>query len=919
MLRMQLLGGLHLTLHDDLLTGFISVKAQALLCYLAINQRQPHLRSTLAAMFWGDMPDEDAATNLRQVIANLKKLLEPYLDITRQTVAFKTDVPCWIDVESFEASLDPQLYRGELLAGFGLSDAPPFDEWLTTERERLHELVLSALHKQAATQHSNNQNDAAIASLQRLVAIEPLDEDAHRQLMLLLALNGQRSAALAQYDACRDLLARELGVEPEAETTRFYQRIKIAKKLSALPIETTPFMGRENELTQLRRRLADPTCHLVTIAGIGGIGKTRLAQRLAHICVNQMLHGAVMVNLTAVHTLESFLSTLADELGLSLSREGGVRPQVLNYLREKHLLLVLDNFEQLIGNTSDFLSELMRTAVDVKTVITSRERLNLWGEWVLALHGLPFAENTYQPDQPPAAQALFWETAHRVRGDELITNQSSLAVTRICNLVQGMPLAIELAAAWTRLLTCEELAEEIATNLTALEATTRDSNTRHHSLRAVFDQSWLLFSMQEQRALMALSTFVAGFTRDAAEKVAKASLPMLLSLSDKMLIRQEANNRFSLHEMMRQYLYEKLQQSTDFTQVQTAFVDYYVQYLSEREPRLKSFAQLDMLDEISWEIDNIHVAWDTAITSNDGTAILCLMPGIATYHDFKSNWDVGELVLQRAEVVINPLNVTAYGDWLSQLALFSSGHDQPEAIERSARRCLQVLSRENPQHQVSIARALIALGYWERLHGNYAAAIQNYRQAFEIRTELHDDWGCAECCLSLGSAYGRSGADDEAWKSAQQGIEISLKLGDRFQLAHLQTLLATLAERAGRLDEAEQLYRNALVTYEQLKSLEGRALSFNGLGNIAFFRKDLAPAQTWYLEALALNRQLGKREWEGGTLNNLGEVTRLMGDTRAALEYFRNSQDVFRQLGHQNYVNLLQQEIETTQQQMTET
>lgn len=915
MLVIRMFGGLHIALDDQPVSGFISSKAQALFCYLVLNRHQPQLRTTLATLFWGDMLDEDAATNLRQAIANLKRLFEPYFEITRQSVAFITDQPYTLDVEDFERGGDPQIYRGDLLAGFAITDAVEFEDWLTVERERLHHLAVKLIRDQITVQQTEGQPAVVITSVRLLLTLDPLAEDAHRQLMLALALSGQRSAALAQYDVCRAILHRELGIEPETETQHLYLRIKTAQRLTNLPPETSPLIGRRDELHELNQCLLDSTCHLITIVGLGGIGKTRLVLHLAHQHSQRTLHGAVIVNLTAIDSLDFLLSALADALGFALGREDTPRQQILNYLHAKHLLLVLDNFEQLIEPASDFLTQLIRSAPEVKLLITTRERLNLPGERVLILNGLPVPPDLLVETNEFSAQSLFWEIARRVRGDDLVTHQSSAAVTRICNLVNGMPLAIELAAAWTRLITVEELADEIATNLIALETTTRGGEARHHSLRAVFDQSWNLFSPQEKHVLMALSIFDAGFSRDAAHKVANASLPMLLALSDKMLLRRETNHRFSLHEMIRQYLAEKRSQTPESIAIQAAFIDYYCTYLQEREARLKSAAQIETLDEISREIENIHVAWALATTSENTTALRRLLTGLAIYHDLKSNWAVGEHLFEQAEVHLNP-DPTALGLLLSYVALFNSRHDQTEQMEHNARRCLATLSANTPEHLPGIARALVAHGYWYRLRGDYEAAIQHFQQALAMRTTLQDEWGCAECFLNLGSVYGRLNRDAEALSMTERGLEISQKIGDRFQLARLQILLATLLERKNALMEAEQLYRDALVIFEQVNSVEGRSIAFNGLGNVCFFRAHYQDAQQWYIEALAIYRQLGTREWEGGTLNNLGEVARAMGNLKPALEYFQQSQAVFRQLGHHEYVDLLQKEIDATREQM---
>ncbi len=927
MLRLHLLGGLQITLDDEPVTGFVSSKVQALLCYIVLNRGQTHLRSSLAALFWGDMPDEDAATNLRQAIANLKRLLEPYLEITRQSALFKTEMPYWLDVEAFESSRDPQWYRGELLAGFGVADAPEFDEWLTTERERLHGLAISTLRQEAAACMSEGQDEAAASSLNRLLRLDPLDEEAQRQLMLLLAVSGQRSAALTQYEKCRDILERELAVEPDAETTRLYERIRAAQKLSNLASETTPFVGRGDELAELDRRLRDANCHLITIVGLGGMGKTRLALRAAHRNAQRRLHGAVLVNLTSVRTFDSFLSALADALRFKLMMQGAPRTQLLDFLREKHLLLVLDNVEQLAGAINDFLLDLLQSAADLKIIMTSRQRFNLRGEWVLALHGLPFDLT----ETKPPAQALFWETARRVRGDDLLTDRSAEAVGTICKLVYGMPLAIELAAAWSRLLTCEELAEEIASNLAGLGAGTQDDE-RHGSLRAVFDYSWQLFSAQEQRVLMALSAFATSFTREAAQEVAGASLAMLLGLADKMLLQRQAEGRFLLHEMLRQYLVEKLAVSGERDEVLAVYLRYFTAYLEKRHARLKTGEQQSLLEEFARDIDNIHAAWESAVRTGDRAALAGLMSTLSLFHNLKSNWRIAEALFRSAEAALEPAEVEFYGTWLSQMAFAVSRLDQPEQTTAYAERCLALLDENKPAHQASIARALLALGYSNGLRGAHEEALVYLERALEMRRRLGDEWDCAQCLLRIGSAHGqraqvevnygeaRAAERDvhlaNARKAVEEALEISTRLGDQFLTARLRTSLAAIAQMRGDVDESVGLHQTNLPYYESVGSLDGRSMTLNGLGNVAYMRKEYAQAQTYYHEAIDLARQVGARAWEANALTNLAIVANETNDLRVSKGYYLQAQAIFRALGNETYVTMIENDLATIEERL---
>ncbi|MBL8130970.1 MAG: tetratricopeptide repeat protein [Anaerolineae bacterium] len=910
MLRIELLGGMHITQDDEPVTGFISSKAQALLCYLVMHPQQYLLRSSLAAMFWGDMPDEDAATNLRQVIANLKKLFERYFDISRQSIAFMPTDSYWLDVAEFETGRDIRLYHGDLLAGFAVSDAPVFEEWLTVQQARIHDMAVTTLRQLADACAADADDQGAVAALRRLITLDPLQEDAHRALMLALALSGQRAAALLQYEQCREVLDRELSVEPEPETEFLYRRIKHIERILIAPSETTPFVGREHELAELIRRLREPTCRLITIVGLGGVGKTRLVTRFVHLAAPRMLHGAAMIDLTAVSTPDGMLKALAEGLHLPLTRESNPRQQVLRFLRERHMLLVLDNFEQLVRDGIDLIGDIIERAPEVKIVITSRERLNLRDEWVLALHGLRVG--AADDPTPAPAQALFWETVRRIRGDDKVEARS-VAVERICEMVEGMPLAIELAASWTRLLTAEEIAEEIASNLILLESSSRDDDSRHQSLRAVFEHSWGLFSPDEQKALLALSAFGAGFTRAAAEQVAGASLSLLLSFSDKMLLRRDGSGRYWLHEVTRQYLAERFALSSSMAQVQQKFIYYFAVFLQAREAALKARDQGETIHEIGVELENLHRAWRYAAASDSVESLSMMMPALSLYHDMTAAWQPGEALFQAASAVIHRADPAVYGAWCSHLALLCSRQDRLEEADQYARRALEVLSEDEPAHFDALARAFMVLGNLLDTRGVHAESPQYFLRALDLRLRIGDDWGGANCYLSLAGAYGRAGDDESAQRYAEVGLTISEQIGDLWLTTRLQMVLAIVAANQGDIDRAEAMHHSNLEIFEQLGSEEGKALALSGLGAAASFRGAADEARNYYLKAVDFFHRAGSELYESNTWFNLGEISMEAGDLVLALEYFEQSLVGFRRLGYEYGIGEAEARIQAIQ------
>ncbi len=643
MLKLRLLGKPQVDRNDTLVTGFISSKAQALLYYLAFAAR-PHSRKTLAGLLWGDMPEAQAGKNLRNALSNLRTLVDPYLVTTRDDVAFDVSQPYWLDAQAFVTALAGdiwkkeldilhnavELYQGEFLEGFYVGDALEMEEWILSRRSFLSGLMVQALQTLVSKHLEREEYAAGIDYANRLLAIEPWREETHRHLMLLLARSGQRSGALAQYETCCKALAAELHVEPMQETTLLYERIKAAAAPPPhnLTPQLTPIFGRERELAEIAGYLNNPTAQLLTLVGPGGIGKTRLALQAASRCIEPAANveprfgdGVFFVPLTTVASIggefqPSLIAALADVFKFDF--QGPVHPQaqLLGYLRDKNLLLVLDNFDHLVSQAR-LLIDLLRLAPRVKLLVTSRMRLNLQEEWLLEVKGLdnpPSAETSAEAAACYSAVMLFVQQARRVQAGFSLTDAETPAIVRICQLVDGVPLGIELAASWMRILSCQEIASEISKSLDFLTSSWQDVPERHRSLRAVFDYSWDLLSPEEQSIFLRLSVFRGGFHREAAVKIAGVSLPVLAGLVDRSLLRRNALGRYEVHDMLRQYAEEKLEaDAVACEQVHAAHCRYYAELVSAYREELKGADLTAALSALDVERENVRAAWNWAL------------------------------------------------------------------------------------------------------------------------------------------------------------------------------------------------------------------------------------------------------------------------------------------------------------------
>ena len=925
-LQIRLLGGLHFSSDDAELTGFISSKAPALLAYLAVSGRT-HQRDALAGLLWGEMPDAAAANNLRQALTSLRKLAGPQLTITRDTVAFNRSSPHSLDVESFKdlmrlssgqpaqqrASLLRQalaLYRGEFLEGFYVRDAPDFEDWALVQRVHLRELALGGWDALTGLLLNAGDYDGAVAAAGRLLAMDPWREEAHRQRMLALARSGQLSAAMAQYQTCRATMQREFGADPSAETSALFERIRSAMHgpRHNLPAATTGFVGRETELADLRRLLASPNTRLVTILGSGGAGKTRLALEAAAHCAPMFLNGVRLAQLAGVEDPTTLPWALADALGFSPAGAEPPEPQLLNFLRHKELLLVLDNFEHLVAAPAlDLLSRILRQAPDVKLLVTSRVRLNLAAEQLFDLRGLPYpsgSESATLQDFP--AVELFIRRSQRVRPDFPISLDTLSSMARICQLTEGLPLAIELAAAWSRSMTPADITEELARGMALLASTAQDVPARHRSMAAVFEHSWLLLDAAEQSALRQLSVCRGGFDRAAAKEIACAGPILLQTLVDRSLLRVDGAGRFDMHPMVQQFASEKLAQHTepDAQATHERHARHFATLTGDREDDFHGAQDRQALHWMLGEADNIRAAWDWGVRQADGDLLECFVESFLFFFDFQGRYRECVELTGRALEALRARNpalrarnrvssrnrvstVRALGRLQALHAGFRFRLGEFEGARQDSEQALMLLEPLRPHRDVGHARlyqgaAWYGLGELDRSVQWFLAAADAYEEAGHV-------WG-------IGSALGNAGyleferANFTVSETLlARALTIAQQAGNSYLLTSAYDHLAALLAARGQFDEAlacvEQC-RRLLDELEQPYIVANLSLS---LSQIALQAGDLLAAADHISRALQVARDTGNRFDLARFLIQLGAIAVQRGEFAAALAVYQEA------------------------------
>jgi predicted ATPase/DNA-binding SARP family transcriptional activator len=752
-------------------------KSIALFAYLAVSKK-PYDRDFLAALFWPEDAHRTALGNLRRALYRINHAIGCDLfKSTRKTVQCCPENHLWIDVDAFIHKVNSpapwntkqlaqavDLYAADFMSGFSLPDSPEFDEWQFFQSEGLRRSLHTALERLVSMMIDQADWDQAVLYARRWVSLDPLQEKPRRILMDLFSRLEQVPSALRQYDELTMRLREELGLTPETETTDLYERIKrqhvsrdkehapsVTSGLTGpstqrsfspgpvhnLPAQTSIFIERKTELESIHHLLAeDPNSRLLTIIGPGGIGKTRLAIEVAYRALRSFPDGVCFVPLAALASPDHIISAIIENLGLRFFDERYTERYLIQYLQEKHLLLVLDNAEYLLAGMG-IISRILQAATGVKVLVTSRERLNLMDEitFILGAMAYPEQDSDSEPLDYGAVQLLV-HYARMARPGLILDRQALEGAVRICRLVQGMPLALVLAAGWMEVLSFPEIAEEISQSFDFLESETRDLPERQRSVRAAFVYSWKRLSPDEQAVFACLSVFREGFTRKAAEAVAGTSLRTLRNLIDRSFISLGQNGKYEVHELLRQFGEEYLFALGKAEDVYTAHSRYFLTLVAGLEQEIKGANLFRALDQIESELENIRSAWGWAAAHRDDAAIDGAVESLYLYFALRSRYKEGAEFLGSAHHQVQPKpgekQPSVCGRVLARYAWILSLHSKPdEKIERHIQRSLDLAIHY--QNQSDIAFAFLLYGcYYMIAKQDSAGALAHLEHSYAL-------------------------------------------------------------------------------------------------------------------------------------------------------------------------------------------
>lgn len=915
-LTLSLLGPFRATLGAKTLDSFRSNKTQALLAYLVTEvafagERRPpaHRRQRLMALLWPRTPQKSAQVNLRQTLYQLRQAIPevagsggnpvPFLVSDRQTVHVNPAAKYRLDVARFLLSgallaRDPSpddlaeaqaLYRGPFLSDFHLPDSETFEEWAAARRATLHRMALEALETLTVYHLERTEPEAAERYARRQLALDELRESGHRHLLRALVQKGERNTALAHYDAYRTLLARELGVEPSPAMETVYEAVRAGEGVPAatpaarqvaeartkprLPSPATPFVGRRREIAEITGMFEDG-CRLLTLLGPGGSGKSRLALEVARRRADQYARGCAFVDLAPLSDPAAIPAAIATALDFRFTAEGTPREQILNYLANKELLLVLDNVEHLLDmhlldshqpDGAELVDELLQAAPDVSVLATSRARLHLGAEYMYEVSGLSVKEDGLQEAESDAAE-MFIEHARRVQPGFAPEKADRAVVARICRLVEGMPLAIELAASWVRYIPPAGIAQELAEDLNFLESERADLPERQRSMQATFDHSWQLIGEGERQALMKLSVFRGGAGRRAAKAVTGASLRGLTALADRALLTLDpASGRFALHELIRQFAEERLEEAGAAGAVRDAHSAYYLHALAARLPDLKGRDQLGALDAIEDDFENVRAAWLWAIRQERWQHFPEAGQSLFLFALFRDRHHDGVDLFDSASCAI-PSSATTVAESLTRAYTLASGHALLSRLGSHEKALAAVpalqttVERLDDPAAIAYCRLMIGqiLNYDVMWGENPAEAIATLNAADAYYQQAQDPFYRLIVLWWLGYAYSRARKIEKGIAVVRRALALARETGDLIVAAALlHNLGAVTWDQEGPTEAVEYYFREATDLHRQIGARANYGNSLSHVGFLLLWREgDLTKTQPILEEALAV-------------------------------------------------------------------
>ncbi len=890
----------------------------------------------LIELLWPEAPADTSATNLRKRISELRRALEPHLSRGSQShyiltrsggYCFNPHAPCTTDVQEFlQAWEEGQRFEnagqfGQAICAYEKAIAlaqgeflaeDRYEEWTLALRERWHEMVLKTLSRLAECYAHLREYQRALDQCRKMLELAPTREEIYRQKMLYHYLAGEESEAVHTYQTCVETLKRALDLQPSPETLALYEQI-IQREVSAplppalhnLPQELTSFIGRAREISQIKQLLF--SARLVTLTGPGGCGKTRLARKVASELLRDYPDGVWLIELAAIADPKLVPGQIGAPLGL---RETARRPalaQLCQHLKRKNMLLVLDNCEHLVQACAHCAETLLQACPKVQILATSREAFGIRGETLFPVPPLALPDPTQPLPSPKVLQqyealALFVERAQAVQPGFVLNKQNAPAVVQICRRLDGLPLAIELAAARVKTLTVQQIAARLDDRFRLLSEGSRTALPHQQTLQTMMDWSFHLLSPAEQALLRRLSVFSGGFTLEAAESVCAGAgietqdvLRFLTRLVDKSLVKTEeeqgAEMRYGLLETVRQYARERLREADELESVCARHLDFYVSLMAQAWDAIGGADEALWLERLEREHDNLRAALTWALETKRVEAALRLAKTLWVFWDVRGYCSEGRTWLKKVLERAQGLRTELYARVLTgagRLACAQGDYPEARSLFQQTLEIYQELSDKR-----GIASSWVNLGLVASLQGDHSTARMFYEKALALHREIGNLYGVATALGNLGGAAWEQGEYAAARAYYEEELAIYRQLHEPEGIASALSALGGLAQIEGDYDRAVALFEESLALQRTLGYQAGIAYALSNLGSVAYARGDYELARSHYEESLQIRRALGDKQGVAYALIGLGSIAVRQAQYERARALFEESLALF--------------------------
>jgi predicted ATPase/DNA-binding SARP family transcriptional activator len=969
-LRIKLFGNFEAWLNDEVIPAksWPQRKTQMLLKILLSQRGQVFTQDQLIDMLFADQALDSAKRNLTKRLSELRNILEPdrgrgvasqFITRIGEGYCLDADAPCWVDVEAFETALDAarrheddgdwtqalaayrqadDLYRGELLS------EDRYEEWTIQLRDHWHERHLSGLEQLAECHARRGKFNLAIEQAERALQLDGNRERPYRQLMIYYWREGEQSKVHQTYQKCVEVF-EELGVDASSETHTLYQNIQdgnVADLEAAypqiesaptpkqstptstdvpspqpsidrpnnLPRQLTSFIGRESDLSEVKERL--PQTGLLTLTGMGGTGKTRLALKAASEILDNYPDGVWFVDLAPLSDADLVLQTVAAAMSVAETSGIALEKTLIEVLQPKQVLLVFDNCEHVLSACAALIETLLQQCPDLSILATSREPLNIVGEFTwpvmpLSVPEINHADPLAQLDQSEAAQ-LFLDRVRAIRPQFELSQENASAVLSVCQQLDGIPLALELAAARVRALPISKLAERLEDRFRLLTAGSRTALPRQQTLKAALDWSYELLSMPEKQLLNRLSIFSGGWSLEAAEAVCGDTedfdvFELLSALVQKSLVEmheQATDVRYRLLETVKQYGWERLAAEREVDAHWEKHSQHYFSLAEVALPELTGADQGQWLNKLALEHGNIRAAMEWFWAMEQSEKLMNLCANLGQFWELHGHYSEGRRWLDRAlthkDTASNIVQANTLR-WAGTLADDQGDYAVAREFLTDSQGIFQQLGDKTGE-----ATVLRMLGQVLRNEGSFDRS----REVFEASLEMHRELGnlneMGVLHRNLGNVAFDQGNDPVAKVHYEDSLKLHRETGDKIGISHALNNLGIMKFQAQDMDGAKDSYEECIEIYEELGSENSVATTLNNLGIVYFRKKEFDKAREIYSRSVAINQSLGEKITLNRTLYNLGNVELFDGNFQQALDFFKQSIDICMEIKNSQFL-----------------